>query len=122
MIQLESNDVSLIANDDMSITSNGSSMSIRNASLTGGQILIATSDATVDLNSGDITVGGSGDMDISSEGTLHIACEGATLDISNNSLSGKLTISTAEGSIYFDGGDIYINADNHIYANGRQID
>lgn len=122
MIQLESNDVSLIANDDMSITCNGSSMGIRNTSLTGGQIQIGTSDATVDLDHGDITVDGSGDMDISSGGTLHIACEGATLDISNTSLSGKLTITTAEGSIYFEDGNIYINADNHIYANGRQID
>ena len=113
---------------DSDIHSGLSSMRIMNPSSGGIQITngnaSGSSYSTIDLgfNGQDINIESTDDVFIDADDNMYITSSGAYLEIENDSLSGEIRIKTNDAQILLDGGNIYLTADNHIYANGRQID
>lgn len=113
---------------DSDIRASISSMRIMNPSSGGIQITNGNasgssySSVNLGFSDQDINIESTDDVSIDADNNMYITSSGTYLIIENDSLSGEIRITTNGAQILLDGGNIYLTADNHIYANGRQID
>jgi phage minor structural protein len=121
-IDIESSDaISIAADDDLSITSSGSTLDIRNDAYSGS-VEIATADSSIQMGRSSIVLT-SDYILIDAADDLFIRTNGSNMIIENESLSGGIEIKTNGESIEMNGsGDINLVSTGHVYANGRRID
>ena len=121
-IDIESSDaISITADDDLSITSSGSTLDIRNDAYSGS-VEIATADSSIQMGRSSISLT-SDYILIDAADDLFIRTNGSNMIIENESLTGGIEIKTSGESIEMNGsGDINLVSTGHVYANGRRID
>lgn len=121
-IDIESSDaISITADDDLSITSSGSTLDIRNDAYSGS-VEIATADSSIQMGRSSISLT-SDYILIDAADDLFIRTNGSNMIIENESLAGGIEIKTSGESIEMNGsGDINLVSTGHVYANGRRID
>lgn len=121
-INIESSDaISITADDDLSITSSGSTLDIRNDAYSGS-VEIATADSSIQMGRSSIILT-SDYILIDAADDLFIRTNGSNMIIENESLAGGIEIKTSGESIEMNGsGDINLVSTGHVYANGRRID
>ena len=104
--------------------------SVRMINKSGGGVQISNQQSG---NQADVSLGFSGthsmDIEISTPDRIDISASDdlfmkseSRVELYVDGMSGEILINTNDGSISINNGNIYLNADGHIYANGTQID